>query len=91
MGTKDDTSFGKTIRTVEKELAKGLIRWRVRRSGLPPVEEGVLDRGTERLIDEAHSIVKKRSKSILGELKGAKNEFQRAYRGQDEEKEKEKK
>lgn len=87
MTIKDDTSIGKKIRAVEKELAKGLIRWRVRRSGLPPLDERVLDHGTERLIDEAHGIVKRGSKTILDELKQAKDEFQKAYRGEDEEKE----
>ena len=82
----DDKSFGKKIRNVEKELAKNLVRWRLRRSGMPPLDEEVLDRGTERVIDEAHDIVKRRSKSIFDELKEAKKEFQKAYRGEDEKK-----
>ena len=84
--TKDrDSLLGKKIRDAEKDLAKGLVRWRLRKSGLPPLDEEVLDRGTERLIDEAHAVVKQRGKTILGALKDAKDEFRKAYQGEDEE------
>ncbi len=78
-------SLGKKIRHAEKELAKGLIRWRLKRSGMPPLDEEVLDRGTKRLIDTAHDIVKRRTKTILDEVKQAKEEFDKAYRGKEEE------
>jgi hypothetical protein len=49
--TKDNKeSLNKKIRFAEKEIAKGLIRWRLKRSGLPPLNEDALDRGTERII-----------------------------------------
>ena len=84
MSKDDDNSLGKKVRNIEKEVAKNLVRWRLRRSGLPPIDEEALNRGTERAIDEAHKIVKKRSKSIFDELKLAKKEFQKAYRGEEE-------
>jgi len=85
MTKSNDSSLGKKIRDAEKELAKGLVRWRLKKSGLPPLDEKVLDRGTERLIEQAHAVVKQRGKAILDELKEAKDEFRKAYRGEDEE------
>lgn len=85
MGKSDPSSFGKKIRTVEKDLTKGLIKWRIKRGGLPPADEETLDKSSERVVDEAHKIVKKRGKTVLEELKQAKKEFLKAYREEDKE------
>ena len=78
------TSLGKKLRTAEKDLTKGLLRWRIKRGGLPPADEETLESSSERIVDEAHSTVKRHSKSIWDDLKEAKKEFLKAYRNDDE-------
>jgi hypothetical protein len=81
---KDDlVSLSKKIRTVEKDLTKGLLKWRIKRGGMPPADEETLERSSERIVDEAHNIVKKRGRTVLEELKTAKEEFLKAYRSKD--------
>ena len=80
MKKRDDSSLGEKVRSAEKKLTKGLIKWKLRRVGLPTPNEETLDRGSERIVDEAHRIMKERGKGILGELKQAKEEFLKAYR-----------
>ena len=53
------SSLGKKIREVEKDLTKELIKWKIKRDGLPPPDEETLEKGTEQIVDEAHSVVKK--------------------------------
>jgi len=85
MGKSDFSSLGKKIRTAEKDIAKGLIKWRIKRGDLPPADEETLDKSSERVVDEAHRIVKRRGKTVLEELKQAKKEFLKAYRKEDKE------
>ena len=87
MGKRDESSLGNNFRSAEKRLTKGLIKWRLR-VGLPTPDEETMDKGSERIVDEAHKIMKRRAKSILEELKQAKQEFLKAYRDE-EKKEKE--
>ena len=65
MGKYDDLSLGKNLRSAEKKLTKGLIKWRLKRDGLPTPDEETMDKGSERIVDEAHKIRKRRAKSIL--------------------------
>jgi len=83
MGKDDFISLSKKIRTVEKDLTKGLLKWRIKRGGMPPADEETLERSSERIVDEAHSIVKKGGRTVLDELKTAKEEFLKAYRNDD--------
>lgn len=85
MAKSDPSSFGKKIRAVEKDFTKGLIKWRIKRGDLPPADEETLDKSSERVVDEAHRIVKKRGKTVLEELKQAKKEFLKACREEDNE------
>ena len=78
------TNLGKKLRTVEKDLAKGLLRWRIKRGGLPPADEETIEKNSERIVDEAHNLVKRHSKSVWDDLKEAKKEFLKAYRSDDE-------
>ena len=84
MAKSDNTKLGKKVRAVEKELTKGLIKWRLKRAGKAPPEEELLDRGSEKIVDEAHRVVKKHGKSVFEDLKQAKKEFLKAYREEDE-------
>jgi len=77
-------NLGNKLRTVEKDLAKGLLRWRIKRGGLPPADEETIEKSSERIVDEAHNMVKRQSKSIWDDLKEAKKEFLKAYRNDDE-------
>jgi len=83
MGKDDFVSLSKKIRTVEKDLTKGLLKWRIKRGGMPPADEETLERSSERIVDEAHNIVKKGGRTVLEELKNAKEEFLKAYRSND--------
>ena len=78
------TNLGKKLRAVEKEFAKGLLRWRIKRGGLPPADEETIEKSSERIVDEAHTIVRRHSKSVWDDLKEAKKEFLKAYRSDDE-------
>ncbi len=84
MEKRDDAPLDEKVRSAEKKITKRVIRWKLRRLGLPTPNEETLDKGSERIVDEAHKIMKDRGKSILDELKQAKKEFLKAYR--DEEK-----
>jgi hypothetical protein len=84
MEKRDDSSLGKNLRSAEKKLTKGLLKWRLKRVGLPTPDEETMDQGSERIVDEAHKIVKRRAKSILEEFKQAKQEFLKAYRDEEE-------
>jgi hypothetical protein len=86
MGKSDFFSLGKKLRSVEKDLTKGLIKWRVKREGLPSPDEETLDRGSEHIVNEAHRIMKRGGKRIFEELKLAKREFLKAYRDEGEKK-----
>lgn len=88
MEKRDDSSLSKNLRSAEKKLTKGLIKWKLKRDGLPTPDEETMDKGSERIVNEAHNIMKRRAKSILEELKQAKQEFLKAYRDE-EKKEKE--
>jgi hypothetical protein len=81
MEKRDDSSLGKNLRSAEKKLTKGLIKWKLKRVGLPTPDEETMDKDSERIVDEAHKIMKE-------ELKQAKQEFLKAYRDE-EKKEKE--
>jgi hypothetical protein len=85
MEKHDESSLSKNLRSAEKRLTKGLIKWRLKRVGLPTPDEETMDKGSDQIVDEAHKIMKRRAKSILEELKQTKQEFLKAYR--DEEKE----
>jgi predicted thioredoxin/glutaredoxin len=80
MEKRDHSSLGKNLRSAEKKLTKELIKWKLKRVGLPTPNEETMDRDSERIVDEAHKIMKRRAKSILEELKQAKQEFLKAYR-----------
>lgn len=84
VGKPDLGSLGKKLRTAEKELTKGLVKWKLKREGRMPPDEETLEKGSEQLMDEAHRIVKKTGKSIFEDLKKAKKEFLKAYRDEDE-------
>jgi hypothetical protein len=84
MGKSDTFSLGKKIREVEKDLTKELVKWKIKRDGLPKPDEEILERGTEQIVDEAHRVVKKGGKRILEELKSVKKEFLKAYHSEDE-------
>ena len=88
MEKRDDSSLGKNIRSAEKKLTKGLIKWKLKRDGLPTPDEKTMDNSSDRIVDEAHKIMKRRAKSIVEEFKQAKQEFLKAYRDE-EKKEKE--
>jgi hypothetical protein len=80
MGKSDFFSLGKKLRSAEKDLTKGLIKWRVKREGLPSPDEETLDRGSEQIVNEAHRIMKRGGTRIFEELELAKREFLKAYR-----------
>jgi hypothetical protein len=83
MEKRDNAPLGEKVRSAEKKFTKGVIRWKLRRLGLPTPNEETLDKGSERIVDEAHKIMKERGKSILDELKQAKKEFLKAYRDEE--------
>ena len=84
MGKPDFSSLVKKLREAEKDLTKELVKWKIKRDGLPPPDEETLERGTEQIVDEAHRVVKKGGKRVLDELKSAKKEFLKAYHSEDE-------
>ena len=51
---------------------------------MPTPDEEAMDKGSERIVDEAHKIVKRRARSIVEEFKQAKQEFLKAYRDEEE-------
>ncbi len=76
-------SLSKKIRAVEKDLTKGLLRWKMKREGMPPAGEETLNESSERIVESAHELMKKEGKEILQDLKRAKQAFMKAYRGKD--------
>ena len=83
MGKAPPGSLSKKIRAVEKDLTKGLLRWKMKREGVPPAGEETLDANSERIVETAHTIMKKEGKEILHDLNKTKQAFMKAYRGKD--------
>jgi hypothetical protein len=79
MGKSHIFSLGKKLREVEKDLTKGLIKWRIKREGLPPPDEEALEKGSEQIVNEAHTLMKKSGTHLLEELKLAQKAFLKAY------------
>jgi hypothetical protein len=79
MKKANHSSLSKKVRKLEKEFTKGLLKWRLKKTGQPPTEEAALEQGAERIVNEAHQAIKKSGKTILEELKQAKKEFLKAY------------
>ena len=84
MGKPDHSLFSKKLRAAEKELTKGLIKWRYKRAGEPPPDEKDLDRGSKQIVEEAHRIIRKGGNRFFEELKQTKKEFLKACRDEDE-------
>ena len=85
MGKSDFfSSLGKKIRAAEKGFTKEMIKQKIKRDGLPEPDEEALEKGSEKIVDEAHRIAKKTGSNVLEELKQAKKEFLKAYREDDE-------
>lgn len=76
-------SLSKKIRAVEKDLTKGLLRWKMKREGMPPAGEETLNESSERIVEAAHSLMKKEGSKILQDLKRARQAFMKAYRDRD--------
>jgi len=86
MGKSDFSSLGKRFRELEKDLTKKLIKWKIKREGLPTPTEETLEQGSERVVNEAHKVIQKSGKRIVDELKLTKEEFLKAYRDEGDEK-----
>ncbi|MFC1592051.1 hypothetical protein ACFL43_05970 [Thermodesulfobacteriota bacterium] len=84
MEKSDKPGVGDKIKAVEKGLTKELIKWRLKQQGQQAPDEESLDKGSAALVEEAHRVVKKTGRNIFDELKEAKKEFMKAYRGEDE-------
>jgi hypothetical protein len=84
MGKPDFSPLVKKVREAEKNITKELVKWKIKRDGLPHPDEETLERGSEQIVDEAHRVVKKGGTRILEELKAAKKEFLKAYHSTDE-------
>ena len=83
MEKRDDPSLGKRIRSAEKKLTKELIKLKFKRDGLPTPDEEAVDRNSERIVDEANKLVKRRARSVFEELKKTKQAFLKAYRDEE--------
>ena len=83
MEKRDDSSLGRNLRSAERKLTKELIKWKLKRVGLPTPDEETMDKDSERIVDEAHKVMKRGAKSVLEELKQAKQEFLKAYRDEE--------
>ena len=83
MKNSEPGSLGRKIRAVEKDLTKGLLRWKMKREGMPPAGEETLNESAERIVEGAHARMKKEGTAILQDIKKAKHAFMKAYRGRD--------
>jgi len=84
MGKQDTIPIAKALRSAEKELTKGLLKWRLKRTGRPVPDERQLEQGSEQIVDRVHNVVKKRSRNILEEFRRAKKEFRKACRDEND-------
>ncbi len=85
MDKKKSSSLSSKLRAAEKELTKEFIKWRCKKTGHQLPDDETLDKGSEQIVAEAHNVVKKGGKSFLDELKKTKDEFVKAYKGDEEE------
>ncbi|MCD6353294.1 MAG: hypothetical protein J7M06_03680 [Proteobacteria bacterium] len=83
MGKQRNSSFGEKLRSAEKELTKGLIRWARKRKGIVSSDDATLNKDSEKVVDEAHKVIKKRTKGIMEGLKKARDEFLKESRDED--------
>ena len=80
------STLGKKFRTAEKELTKGLIKWKHKREDRPLPDEETLENASDEIVNQAHTVVEKQGKSFFKELKTAKDEFMKAYQDDEEKK-----
>lgn len=83
MKKEKNSSFGKKFRSAEKEVTKGLLKWALKRKGLRPRNDEILDKDSEKVVDEAHKLIKKRTEGVMEGLKKAKDDFLKASRNED--------
>ena len=81
---EENAPIREKFRQMEKELTKGLIKWKLKRNGSPHFNEEVLDRSSDKIVNEAHTIIKRRAKSTLKGIRQAKQEFLKTYRNKDD-------
>ncbi len=77
---KKNKPLSDKIKEVEKDLTKGLIKWRLKQAGRPVPDEELLEEGSELVVERAHEVARQQGKSLLSELKKAKKEFLKAYK-----------
>ena len=77
---QENSSFGEKLRSAEKKLTKGLIRWALKRKGIVLSDDDTLDKDSEKVLDEAHRVIKKRTEGVMEGLKKARDEFLKASR-----------
>ena len=87
MEKPDFSHVGKKIKLAEKEIAKSFLKWTIKRTGQPLPDDKELQNNSEQIVEEAHKSVVKHGKSLLGDLKQAKEEFMKAYKNEDNKKE----
>ncbi len=63
----------------EQEITKSLLKWKIAKEGKTgAVDEKVLDRAAENLVDQTHEVLKRRGRNILKELKEASRELKKS-------------
>jgi hypothetical protein len=83
MAKIDFSTLGKKFRIAEKELTKGIIKWKHKREERPLPDEETLETASDEIVNQAHTVVKKQGESLFEGLKSAKDAFIKAYRDDD--------
>lgn len=86
MEKPDFSHVGKKIKIAEEGIAKGFLKWTLRRTGQTMPKDEALQNNSEQMVEEAHKSVVKHGKSLLGEFKLAKEEFMKAYKNEENKK-----
>ncbi len=86
MEKPDFSHVGKKIKLAEEGIAKGFLKWNLKRTGQSLPNDEKLQNNSEQIVEEAHKSVVKHGKSLLGELKQAKEEFMKAYKNEENKK-----
>ena len=55
----------------EKDLAKSLIRWKLRRKGMSVPDDNLLEERADSLVEGVHQVMKERGQKVYQEFKEA--------------------
>jgi hypothetical protein len=69
MGEDARNEIRRVLDRAERGITRSVIRWKYRKEGRPVPPDDTLEGQSQEVVDQAHKIIARRSKSVWSELK----------------------